>query len=217
MTDRPVDEGPLAPGADEDAGATAEGAAAGEDGGHGTSLAPQQLLSPAAAPPQAPVRTGIFVDIPSLRAHVGDLLRVYLGGYEVDAFGNMTFAHEGARVFVTVGMSPMGPQVGVFSITNLDVELTPELARFLVVTNHRLGIGAFSYDGENRAVWLRHTLAGTTLDAPELQTAVAAVASTAAHFDDLIAQRFGGRSFDDAPREVQDSTSPPTPNASGYL
>lgn len=170
-------------------------------------------------PGQPPRRTGVFVDVPSLRAHVGDLLRAQLGGYEVDAWGNFTFTHDDARVFVTVGMSPVGPQVGVFSITNVDVDLTPALARFLVTTNHRLALGAFSYDPGSRAVWLRHTLLGATLDAPELHAAVAAVASTAADADDRIRERFGGRTFHDAPDDVQDSARPPEtrPGASGYL
>ncbi len=175
-------------------------------------------------PPSPPRRTGVFLDPDDLREHVGGLLRVMLGGYQVDAWGNYTFVHEGARVYVTVGGSPIGPQVGVFSVTNLDVELTPPLAGFLVTTNHQLGFGSLSYDKDNRAVWLRHTLLGTTLDGPELQTAVAAIASTAAHIDDHIAEQFGGRTFDDAPEDVQQSTRPPeTPqqpypdNASGYL
>ena len=81
---------------------------------------------------------------------------------------------------------------------------------------------------ENQAVWLRHTLLGTTLDGPELQTAVAAIASTAAHLDDHIAEQFGGRTFDDAPEDVQQATRPPetpqqpypdddTTNVTGYL
>ncbi len=128
----------------------------------------------------------MFIDPDELREHVGGLLRVMLGGYQVDAWGNFTFVHDGARVFVTVGPSPVGPQVGVFSVTNLDVNLTPQLASFMVTTNHRLGFGSLSYDTDNQAVWLRHTLLGTTLDGPELQTAVAAVASTAAQIDDHI-------------------------------
>lgn len=180
-------------------------------------MAPQRLRHPDAAPPDPPHRTGVFVDVPSLRAHVGDLLRAFLGGYQVDAFGNMTFSHDDARIFVTVGMSPIGPQVGVFSITNVDVELTPQLAEFLLTTNHGLGFGAFSYDGDNRAVWLRHSLLGTTIDAPELQSAVAAVASTAAHFDEIIQGEYGGRAFRDEPTDVQDATAPPPPNAGGYL
>lgn len=176
--------------------------------------------------PRPPKRTGIFLDPEDLREHVGGLLRAFLGGYEVDAWGNFTFVHEDARIFVTVGSSPIGPQVGVFSITNLDVELSPKLSSFLLTTNHKLGFGSFSYDPENEAVWLRHTLLGTTLDGPELQSAVVAVASTAAHFDDIIRDSFGGRAFHDAPEDVQRRAKPPetqeqhaasAPNASGYL
>ena len=165
-------------------------------------------------PPRPPKRTGVFLDADDLRTHVGGLLRAILGGYEVDAFGNFTFTHEGARIFVTVGPSPIGPQVGVFSVTNLDVELTHDLARLLLTTNHGLGFGAFSYDPDNRSVWLRHTLLG----------AVAAVATTAAQLDHPIRDRFGGRTFADAPDEVQRGVEPPRvdedlapPNASGYL
>jgi hypothetical protein len=128
-------------------------------------------------------------------------------------------------VFVTVGPSPIGPQVGVFSVTNLDVDLTPDLSSFLLMTNHTLGFGAFSYDRENRAVWLRHTLLGTTLDGPELHSAVAAVATTAAHLDNQIAQRFGGRTFGDKPDDVERGVRPPRmdqepdgpPGFTGYL
>lgn len=167
-------------------------------------------------PPMPPRRTGVFLDPEDLREHVGGLLRVMLGGYEVDAWGNYTFVHDGARVYVTVGGSPIGPQVGVFSVTNLDVELTPPLATFMLTTNHRLGFGSLSYDADNRAVWLRHTLLGTTLDGPELQTAVAAIASTAAHLDDHIAQEFGGRTFHDAPEDVQHATRPPETTQQPY-
>lgn len=175
-------------------------------------------------PSQPPRRTGVFLDPEDLREHVGSLLRVMLGGYQVDAWGNFTFMHEDARVFVTIGPSPVGPTVGVFSVTNLDVELTPPMAGFLLTTNHRLGFGAFSYDPDNQAVWLRHTLLGTTLDGPELHSAVAAIASTAAHFDGIIADRFGGRTFAEAPDDVQEQTHPPDPGdstgpagAGGYL
>jgi hypothetical protein len=207
---------------DRDGGA--EGAAEegdGGDAGPGRHLAeiPHGLLTP-----RPPRRTGVFLDPEDLREHVGGLLRAVLGGYEVDAFGNFTFTHEGARIFVTVGGSPIGPQVGVFSVTNLDLRLTPELAAFLLTTNHTLGFGAFSYDPGNQAVWLRHTLLGTALDLPELQTAVAAVATTAARLVEPIQQRFGGRTFQEAPSDVQRRMEPPgpvhderPPNASGYL
>lgn len=183
-----------------------------------------EAIARAATPPRPPRRTGVFLDPDDLRTHVGGLLRTILGGYEVDAFGNFTFTHEGARVFVTVGPSPIGPQVGVFSVTNVDVDLTPDLASFLLTTNHTLGFGAFSYDPGNRAVWLRHTLLGTTLDGPELQSTVASVATTAARLDEPIRDQFGGGTFADAPDDVrrgveppQVEPEPPAPNASGYL
>jgi|GEM_PF-1055320 len=185
----------------------------------------EMVAAASTSAPPPPRRTGIFVDVGELRAHVGDLLRAMLGGYQVDAFGNMTFTHEGARVFVTVGPGPLGPQVGVFSITNVDVPLTGELASFLLTSNHRLAFGAFSYDAENAAVWLRHSLLGGTLDGPELRGAVLAIAQTAARVDDVIRERHGGRRFVDAGEEEQARTHPPAPepeaddvaNASGYL
>lgn len=199
--------------------------AANAAGGPGSQL---EARRGTARPQPPPRRTGVFVDPADLREHVGDLLRVMLGGYQVDAFGNFMFVHDGARIYVTVGGSPIGPQVGVFSVTNVDIDLSPKLAAFMATTNHTLGFGALSYDRDNQAVWLRHTLLGTTLDGPELQTAVAAVASTAARIDDHIAEQFGGRTFDDAPEEVQNQTRPPqTPqtsydegdaaNVTGYL
>ena len=175
-------------------------------------------------PPEPPRRTGVFVHPDDLREYVGGLLRSMLGGYEADAFGNFTFVHEDTRIFITVGSSPVGPQVGVFSVTNVEVDLSPQLAGFLLTTNHQLGFGAFSYDPENRAVWLRHSLLGTTLDAPELQTAVAAVANTAHQANKAIAQRFGGSSVD--PERTPDEASPRPPstedtpdlaNPTGYL
>ena len=176
------------------------------------------------AAPRPPRRTGVFLDPEDLREYVSGLLRASLGGHEVDAFGNITFTHEGARVFVTVTGSPVGPQVGVFSVTNLDVPFTSELAYYLLTTNHTLGFGAFSYDPTHRAVWLRHTLLGSTLDLPELQTAVIAIATTAAHLDDQIRDRFGGRTFQEAPSDLQRRVEPPEPdgdspppNARGYL
>ncbi|MFP4147989.1 MAG: T3SS (YopN, CesT) and YbjN peptide-binding chaperone 1 [Nitriliruptoraceae bacterium] len=188
---------------------------------HGTSLA--ELAAPQGGPPP-PRRTGVFLDPEDLRDHVSKLVRATLGGHEVDAFGNITFTHDDARVFITVAGSPVGPQVGVFSVTNVEVPYTPELGYFLLTTNHRLGFGAFSYDPRHGAIWLRHTLLGTALDLPELQTAVLAIATTAAGLDHEIKDRFGGRRFQDAPDDVQRRMEPPEaeqdgppPNARGYL
>jgi hypothetical protein len=197
-----------------------------EDRGDGEHLPSTALtaLAAGAGLPRPPRRTGVFLDPEDLREHVSGLLRATLGGHEVDAFGNITFTHEDARIFVTVAGSPVGPQVGVFSVTNLDVPFTPELGHYLLTTNHSLGFGAFSYDPQHRAVWLRHTLLGSTIDLPELQTTVIAIATTAARLDHEIRDRFGGRTFQEAPSEMQRRVEPPAseggyppPNARGYL
>jgi hypothetical protein len=229
-TDGDADDGPAGDRETDDGSAGArEPDAAGAHGDDGERPEPETHpaavahVAPGMQPPRPPRRTGVFLDPEDLREHVGALLRTILGGYEVDAFGNFTFLHEDARVFVTVGPSPIGPQVGVFSVTNLGLPLTQALAEFLLTANHRMGFGAFSYDPEQEAVWLRHALLGTTLDGPELQAAVAAVASAAATFDDRIQDRFGGRTFNDAPSDLQRRMEPPEPsqdappNAGGYL
>lgn len=202
--------------------------AAGQDGDVNGGAQPRHMLVERAAakgiePTPPPRRTGVFVDVEELRAYVGTLLRAMLGGYEVDALGNMTFTADGARIFVTVGPGPLGPHVGVFSITNLGVELVPDLAAFLLRTNHRMAFGAFSYDPEQGGIWLRHSLLGGTLDGPELRGAILSVASTASQVGDLIRDKFGGAAFEDEPEDVQRSVHPPEPsnddevNASGYL
>lgn len=176
-------------------------------------------------PKPPPRRTGVFVDVDELRAHVGSQLRTMLGGYEVDALGNMTFTSDGARIFVTVGPGPMGPHVGVFSIVTVDQPLTPELASFLLTTNHRMAFGAFSYEAEQRAVWLRHSLLGATLDAPELRSTIISVATSASTVAEVLRDKFGGGSFADASAERQAAVHPPEPshdddgavNVSGYL
>lgn len=145
--------------------------------------------------PRPPRRTGVFLDPQDLRSHVSDLLRSIVGPHTVDPFGNFTFDHETVRIFVTVAGSPIGPVVGVFSVTNADLELDAGLASFLARTNHRLLLGTLSWDDDNDAVWLRHNLLGTHLDPPELQAAVRSVSSAAVAIAGQVHEQFGGRRF----------------------
>ena len=147
--------------------------------------------------PRPPRRTGVFLDPQDLRSHVSDLLRSIVGPHTVDPFGNFMFDHESVRVFVTVSGSPIGPIVGVFSVTNADLELDAGLATWLARTNHRLLLGTLSWDDDNDAVWLRHNVLGTYLDAPELQAAVRSVSTAAVAVASEVHERFGGRRFGD--------------------
>lgn len=217
------DAGGTADASDPDPGAGA--GAAGTGDAPGRAMLVERAAAMGVGPSPPPRRTGVFVDVEELRAHVGALLRSMLGGYEVDALGNFTFTAEGARIFTTVGPGSMGPLVGVFSILTVDQPLTPELSGFLLTTNHRMGFGSFSYDPEQRAVWLRHSLLGATLDGPELRAAVISIASTAGKVSTLLRERFGAGSFADASQERQAAVHPPEPehdpdapvNVTGYL
>lgn len=182
--------------------------------------------------PRPPRRTGVFLDPQDLRSHVSDLLRTIVGPHTVDPFGNFTFDHESVRIFVTVTGSPIGPVVGVFSVTNADLALDTGLASFLARTNHRLLLGTLSWDDDNDAVWLRHNLLGTHLDAPELQAAVRSVSTAAVAIAGDVHEQFGGRRFGDddgdenppgeppmAPPDMADDgmDAPHRSNATGYL
>lgn len=164
--------------------------------------------------PPAPRRRGVFVDVEDLRAHVSDLLRTIVGGHGVDRWGNFSFDHDSTRVFVTVRGGPVGPVVGIFSVLATDLDLTESLAAWMATTNHRLLFGSLSWDESNDAVWLRHNLLGSHLDAPELGAAVQAVASTAGMLDDQVATRYGGVRFADRPGARSDGRTQDGPDAS---
>jgi adenylate cyclase len=94
---------------------------------------------------------------------------------------------------VTTSVQTLGDTalVRVESWVVTDVEPTHELLEFLLRSNDQFLHGGFGLDGDGD-VFFRVTLYGDTLDRPELEWAVEAVAGAADDFDDEIAQRFGG-------------------------
>jgi hypothetical protein len=80
-------------------------------------------------------------------------------------------------------------------VTNVDVQLTDELARYLAVENLTLLFGHFAFHEKENQVWFGHALLGDFLDAEELVTALSTVARTANKYDDLIKERFGGKLY----------------------
>lgn len=228
--DPPDGSGPDAEGDGPDAAGRRNAAGDGPTGG--SEIAPAaRSQTPSVPRPEPPRRTGVFIDPQELRGHVSDLLRTIVGPHRVDPFGNFSFDHDSTRVFVTVNGSPMGPMVGVFSVTNTGLELSSDLSAWMATTNHALALGSLSWDDDNNAVWLRHNLVGSHLDVVELQAAVQAVAGTAAKLDDEIQARFGGKRFTDRSDDQQQpgegqppgegmegaGEQPPRTNTTGYL
>lgn len=137
-----------------------------------------------------------------LRVRVEAVLAAEFSGKpEQDADGDYQLAIDDVRVVVAPRALPGGPTiVRVFAVTNVGVNVVPELGLFLARLNFGLMFGRFALDVENRSVWFDETLLGHQLDDEALRYAIRVVASTADEWDDRLKQMFGGKTF----QEIQD-------------
>jgi len=133
--------------------------------------------------------------------------------YVADERHNYVLGVESARAFVVPAWIEGGPTViRIFAITNLDVPVTGDLARYLLAKNLEFVLGAFALDVDKGAIWFNHNLLGEFAAPDELEAALMAVANTADGLDDEIKGRFGGRLYTETPASAV--PPPPTP---GYL
>ncbi len=102
--------------------------------------------------------------------------------------------------------------VRVFAITNVAVNVTPELGLFLARLNFGLMFGRFALDTEHRSIWFDETLLGEEFREEELRFAIRMVASTADGWDDRLKQMFGGATYQEVlagrTAEVPPTTKP---------
>ncbi len=117
--------------------------------------------------------------------------------------------HEDQPIFVlplgsaaaVVEILPWGESEAVITTrayVAINVELTPELMRLLLLQNGQMSFGAFSIDDAGD-IRFEHSIVGSTCDEVELTTSVRAVLETADTFDDKITAHWGGqRSIDHA-------------------
>jgi hypothetical protein len=114
-----------------------------------------------------------------------------------DAFSkvdeNCYFAKKGSAL-VEIRILPWADDAVVEISANLveGAELSPVLLRDLLEENHRAVFGKFGI-APGGVVTLQHALLGSTLDKPELVSAVLAVAKNADEWDDKIVARAGGK------------------------
>ena len=81
------------------------------------------------------------------------------------------------------------------SIVAQDVEVTPELMKFLLGENTKLTFGAFGMeDGE---ITFDHVFYGTTCDKEEIRHSIEAVLRTAVKYEYEIISRWGGKRITD--------------------
>jgi hypothetical protein len=123
------------------------------------------------------------------------------------------------RVVVAPRIAVGGPPiVRVFAITNVGVQVTPDLGLMLARLNFGLMFGRFALDAEHRAIWFDETLLGDHIHDEELQFIVQAVAATADQWDDRLKQMFGGATHQDVLKGQAAERVPSTkPGQGGYL
>lgn len=102
-----------------------------------------------------------------------------------------------------ISIDPYGPEDAAVVISSYcvqDVEVEENLLLGLLEVNHQLPFGAFSLVG--RDVFFSYTLFGSALDRRVLLGAIAAVATVADDYDDLIVAKYGGHRALDRIRET---------------
>jgi len=93
--------------------------------------------------------------------------------------------------------------VRVFAITNVGVQVSPELGLFLARLNFGLTFGRFALDAERGAIWFDEAILGEEFREEELRFAVRMVATTADQWDDRLKQMFGGATYQEVLSQKQ--------------
>jgi hypothetical protein len=85
--------------------------------------------------------------------------------------------------------------IRVFTITNVGVQVNPELGLFLARLNFGLMFGRFALDTEHRSIWFDESILGDGFREEELRFVIRMIAETADGWDDRIKQIFGGVTY----------------------
>lgn len=99
--------------------------------------------------------------------------------------------------------------VRVFAITNVGIQVTPELGLFLARLNFGLMFGRFTLDAEHRSIWFDETILGEEFREEEFRFVVRMVAQTADGWDDRLKQMFGGVTYQEVLAGRADEALPP--------
>lgn len=112
---------------------------------------------------------------------------------EQDNDGDYVFPVGDVQVTVAARPAPGNRVlVRVFAITNVGIEVNPEVGLLLSRLNFGLMVGRFSLDADRGAVWFDETLLAENFDEGELRWTIELVASTADQWDDQLKRMFGG-------------------------
>ncbi len=135
---------------------------------------------------------------------------------EQDADGDYVVPIDDVQLMVAPRAAPDGRVfVRVFVVTNVGVNVTPELGLILARLNFGLMFGRFALDVEHRSVWFDDTLLGAEFREEELRFAIHMVARTADDWDDRLKQMFGGATYQEVVAGQANGVASPTKPGEG--
>jgi hypothetical protein len=135
---------------------------------------------------------------------------------EQDKDGDYILPVDDVHITVAPRAAPDGQIiVRVFAITNVGVNVAPDLGLFLARLNFGLMFGRFALDTEHRAIWFDETLLGEQFREEELRFAIKIVSSTADHWDDPLKQMFGGATYQEVLTGRANGAPPPVKPGEG--
>jgi len=132
------------------------------------------------------------------------VLRMMANNFEVkvDSDGDVVIRYESAVCWVSVrdwhsDKEGRNTIVQVRSPILWNVKMTPAVYQWVATEGQKYYFGAVSVgidEGQTEgALWLKYSLLGDNLDAPELETAVVCVLGDANRLDDELQKKFGGK------------------------
>jgi hypothetical protein len=135
---------------------------------------------------------------------------------EQDKDGDYILPVDDVHIMVAPRAAPDGQIIiRVFAITNVGVNVAPDLGLFLARLNFGLMFGRFALDTEHRAIWFDETLLGEQFREEELRFAIKIVSSTADHWDDPLKQMFGGATYQEVLTGRANGAPPPVKPGEG--
>lgn len=146
------------------------------------------------------------------RTRIENIVRDLLGRPpDQDSDGDYVLPIGEVHVMVAPRAAMSGQVViRIFAITNVSVNVAPELGLFLARLNFGLMFGRFALDTENRSIWFDENILGEQFREEELRFAIRVVASTADEWDDRLKQMFGGVTYQEVLAGRSAEPRPPT-------
>jgi hypothetical protein len=152
-----------------------------------------------------------------LRERIERVLEQKLGGPpDKDPEGDYLLPIADVQVVVAPRILPNGPAVvRVFAVTNVNMEVVPELGLFLARMNFNLMFGRFALDTDRKTIIFDEALLGNPLNEEALRFSIDVVAETADEWDDRLKEMFGGTTYQEVLEQQGRLTSPPAKPGSG--